>query len=275
VQLPAFLLAVALLQVPQTPPTTAAPSTAQVAVTPAPDSLFPDRGTMMRLYTDCDEARWPFGTEERYEPKTTEELDSIVIRLRSLEARWREYFEARAGDSIRPTPKSEWRYPLAVRGRLLNNFLNPRVDGPHEAMDIFVQREGVEVRAPASGVVVAAGDGWRGSWDRRRRDLVYEGGGLSRRAGNAVIVFDPQSGGYFLFSHLQEGVRVRTGDVVRAGAPIGRVGHTGNASRPTAGRHLHMAYKEPGRACGVPGVLVPVNPYAWIRAARGREMPLR
>jgi murein DD-endopeptidase MepM/ murein hydrolase activator NlpD len=229
----------------------------------------------MRLYTDCDEARWPFGTEERYEPKTTAELDSAVIRLRALEAGWRAYFAARAGDSIRPTPKAAWRYPLAERGRLLNNFLNPRADGPHEAMDIFVPHEGGLVRAPASGVVIAAGDGWRGGWDRRRRDLVYEGGGLSRRAGNAVILFDPASGGYFLFSHLQEGIAVHAGDVVAAGATVGRIGHTGNASRPAGGRHLHLAYKEPGTACGVPGVLVAVNGYRWLVAARRREFPAR
>lgn len=256
--LAAVLLVAATIQAPQSPV--------------QPDSvLFPSGGTIMRLYTDCDEARWPFGTEERYEPKTTQELDSAVVRLRALEAGWRAYFAGRAGDSIRPTPKTAWRYPLGEPGRLLNNFLNPRADGPHEALDIFVVREGVDVRAPAAGVVVAAGDGWRGGWERRGRGFYYEGGGLSRRAGNAAILFDPESGGYFLFSHLQEGIAVRTGDVLAAGAPIGRVGHTGNASRPGAGRHLHMAYKEPGTACGISGVLVPVNPYRWVRAGRLRD----
>jgi len=270
--LPGFLIAAALLQAPQAPTT---PATPQQAPTSAgagtvSDPLFPDRGTVMRLFTDCDEARWPFGTEERYEPKTTAELDSGVVRLRALEAGWRAYFASRAGDSIRPTPKTAWRYPLAVRGRLLNNFLNPRADGPHEALDIFVEREGVGVRAPVAGVVVAAGDGWRGGYERRGRGFFYEGDGLSRRAGNAAILFDPESGGYFLFSHLQEGIAVRTGDVVAAGATMGRVGHTGNASRPGGGKHLHMAYKEPGTSCGINGVLVAVNPYRWVRAAQRR-----
>jgi len=258
---PILLVAAALAYAPQGGPA-------------VPDSVFPPGGEVMRLFTDCDEARWPFGTEERFVPKTTGELDSAVARLRALEASWRRYFTARAGDSIAATPKAAWRYPIAQRGRLLNNFNNPRVDGPHEALDVFVQREGVAVRAPAAGVVIAAGDGWRGGWERRGRGLYHEGGGLSRRAGNAAILFDPESGGYFLFSHMQEGIGVRTGDVVAAGAAVGRIGHTGNASRPGAGRHLHIAYKEPGTACGVPGVLVPVNPYRWFRLAREREFPL-
>jgi murein DD-endopeptidase MepM/ murein hydrolase activator NlpD len=273
--LPTLFLTVALLQVPQTPPATQAPQPTPTAAGAGavPDSLFPDRGTVMRLFTDCDEARWPFGTEERYEPKTTEELDAAVLRLRALEAGWRTYFTARAGDSIALTPKSAWRYPLAERGRLLNNFLNPRADGPHEALDIFVEREGVRILSPVSGVVVAAGDGWRGGYERRGRGFFYEGDGLSRRAGNAAILFDPESGGYFLFSHMQEGIAVRTGDVVAAGATMGRIGHTGNASRPGGGKHLHLAYKEPGTACGINGVLVAVNAYGWVRAARGRDLP--
>lgn len=257
VLLPVLLVVAALAQAPQ-----------------APDTVFPPRGGLMRLYTNCDEARWPYGIEERYVPKTTEELDSGVVRRRALEAAWRAHFAARAGDSIRPTPREAWRFPLAERGRLLNNYLSPRADGPHGALDMFVA-EGTEARAPVSGVVVGAGDAWRGGFERRGRGFFYEGGGMSRRAGNAVILFDPASGGYLLFSHLQEGLLVRVGDVIRAGAPVGRVGHTGNAARPGGGKHLHLAYKEPGRACGVEGVLVPINPYRLILAARSRDFPLR
>ena len=239
-----------------------------------PDSVVIPRGDLMRLYTDCSEARWPYGTDERYVPKTTEEIDSGVVRRRALESAWRVYFSARSGDSIRQSPKDAWRYPLAERGRLLDNFRNPRVDGPHGALDLFVVREGVEIRSPVSGVVVAAGDGWRGGYERRGRGFFYDGEGLSRRAGNAAIVFDPASGGYFLFSHMREGILVRAGDVIAAGTPVGRVGHTGNAAAPGRGKHLHLAYKEPGTACGIEGVLVAVNPYRWIRAARERDLPL-
>jgi murein DD-endopeptidase MepM/ murein hydrolase activator NlpD len=104
----------------------------------------------------------------------------------------------------------------------------------------------------------------------RRQGLAYESGGLSRRAGNGIILFDPGSGGYHYLIHLQRGVLVRAGDVVRAGQTIGRVGHSGNASQPGHGKHLHYAFKLPGTACGVDGVLVSENPYPRVRDARRR-----
>jgi murein DD-endopeptidase MepM/ murein hydrolase activator NlpD len=240
-----------------------------------PDSIVIPAGDLIRLYTNCDEARWPYGTEERFVPKTTGELDSGLVRRRGLEVAWRAWFAVRAGDSIRPTDPDGWRYPLAMRGRLLDNFRSRRPGGIHGALDIFVASEGIDVRSPVAGVVVAAGDGWRGGYERRGRGFHYEGDGLSRRAGNGVILFEPASGGYFLFSHLREGVLVHSGDVVPAGAPLGRVGHTGNAARPGGGKHLHFAYKEPGRGCGIEGVLVSIDPYRLVRAARGRDFPVR
>lgn len=234
------------------------------------DSVLIPRDSMIRIYTDCNEARMPGSLEELLIPKTPEELIAGAARRRALEPVWRAWFAARAGDSIRPTPLEEWAYPLAVRGRLLDNFDNPREGGPHGALDIFVPREGVTVRSPVSGLVVAAGDGWRGGYTRRR-GFFYEGGGLARRSGNGLILFDPSSGGYFLLAHFREGVLVRAGDVVRRGQPLGRVGHTGNASYPGRGRHLHIAFKRPGTACDVQGVLVAENPYQLIRAARARR----
>ncbi len=241
---------------------------AQAATVPDTSVLIA-RDSMIRLYTDCTEARVPGTLEETLVPKTTLELETGVARRVGLEAGWRAYFALRAGDSIAPTPMESWVYPLAVRGRLLDNYANPRADGPHGALDIFVTREGATIRAPVSGVVVAAGDGWRGGYTRRR-GFYYEGDGLSRRTGNGLLLFDPTSGGYFLLAHFQAGVLVRAGDIVRQGQPLGRVGHTGNASYPSRGKHLHIAFKRPGTACGVDGVLVSENPYGQIRAARRR-----
>jgi len=230
--------------------------------------LFPDRSALIRLYTDCDEARWP-GLADTLVPKSALEL--VVGRdwRLDLERRWRRYFADRAGDSLRLTDSDDWAWPLAQRVRLTNNFRSPREGGPHDALDIFV-REGTEIRSPVTGVVVAAGDDWRGGWVRRR-GLYYEGGGMSRRQGNGLMLFEPSSGGYFLFSHLRPGVPVRAGDIVRRGQPLGRVGRTGNAAEPGRGRHLHLAYKVAGSACGVDGVLVAVNPYSQLRAARLRR----
>jgi murein DD-endopeptidase MepM/ murein hydrolase activator NlpD len=86
-----------------------------------------------------------------------------------------------------------------------------------------------------------------------------------------VILFEPGRGGYFLLAHLREGLLVHPGDVVPAGTPLGRVGASGSAARPGHGRHLHLAYKEPGRNCGVDGVLVAQNPIRWLRAALARR----
>jgi murein DD-endopeptidase MepM/ murein hydrolase activator NlpD len=241
----------------------------QLAAPVQDSALFPAREAIIRLYTDCDEDRWPWGVAETFVPKTSEEIFTGIRTREALEARWRNYFRERAGDTIAPTLEAGWIYPMTVRGRLLDNFNNPRQGGPHEALDIFVTREGVTVRSPASGVVVAAGDDWVGGWSRRK-GLLYEGGGLSRRAGNGVMIFEPSSGAYLYFAHLQPGVLVRTGDVVRAGRALGRVGHTGNAAGPGRGKHLHFAWKRPGSGCGIDGVLVSVNPYSIVRAARGR-----
>ncbi len=245
------------------------PAAAQLAAPGADTALFPEAPTLIRLYTDCDEDRWPWGTEETFVPKTAAEIAEGIRTRQALEARWRAWFRERAGDSIRPTPPAEWVWPLTVRGRLLDNFTNPRVGGPHGALDIFVTREGVTVRAPVAGVVVAAGDGWQGGYTRAR-GFYYEGGGLSRRAGNGVLLFDPFAGAYHYLIHFQPGVLVRAGDVVRAGTPLGRVGHSGNASWPGRGRHLHFAFKVPGSACGTEGVLVSTNPFGLVRDARRR-----
>jgi murein DD-endopeptidase MepM/ murein hydrolase activator NlpD len=260
--MPTILLAALLAAAPpQTPP--------QADGVLRPDAIVIPTGDMMRLYTDCDEDRWPYGTDEVFVPKTNDEIVTGLALRRALEERWRAYFDRVAADSIPATPLDQWAWPLEVRGRLLDNFNSPRDNGPHGALDVFVPREGVMIRSPVSGVVVAAGDNWVGGWSRRR-GLSHEGGGLSRRAGNGLILFDPASGGYFLFSHLRSGVLARAGDVVRRGQPLGRVGHTGNASRPGAGRHLHIAFKRPGAACGFEGVLVAENPYQNLRSARAR-----
>lgn len=231
--------------------------------------VFPPRETVMRLYTNCDEDRWPWGTAEVFVPKTTEEITAGVARRQTLETAWRAWYAERAGDTLPPTPLDQWTFPLAVPGRLLDNFANPRVGSLHEALDIFVAREGVSVRAPINGLVVAAGDDWKGGYTRRR-GFFYEGDGLSRRSGNGAIIFDPGSGAFLLFSHLQAGVLVQAGDIVRAGQPLGRVGHTGNAAQAGHGRHLHFAWKTPGTACGIDSVLISQNPFQILRAARRR-----
>jgi hypothetical protein len=74
--------------------------------------------------------------------------------------------------------------------------------------------------------------------------------GVDLVAGNHVIIQGAQA--CALFAHLAPGtVSVTTGQVVRAGEVIGRVGHTGNSTAP----HLHfqlMDSADPLQAKGIP-----------------------
>lgn len=237
----------------------------------APDTtLFPRREELLRLYTNCDESHWPAGLADSTVPKTHEELVAGVARRLELEAGWRRWFQEHGGDSLAATPESTWVYPLEVRGRLIDNYRQRRPGGFHEALDIFVPREGAPIRAPVNALVILAEDGWQGGW-KRHVGIQYRGGGLSRRAGNGVLLFEPSAAAYYYLIHMRgSSVVVRAGDVVRSGRQLGRVGHTGNAIQPGHGGHLHFAYKRAGNGCGVDSVLVPVDPFRQVRAARAR-----
>jgi hypothetical protein len=144
---------------------------------------------------------------------------------------------------------------------------------------------GQPVYAASDGEIVAALDGvperqWlhvvRESWfalkslfalARRRLDPI-------RLAGNHVIMRDGEI--YALYAHLAPGsVAVMTGQVVRAGEEIGRVGHTGNSTAP----HLHlqlMDAADPLQANGIPCAFAEYlvqRDVGWERVERG--IPLR
>jgi murein DD-endopeptidase MepM/ murein hydrolase activator NlpD len=235
----------------------------------SPDTtLFPRREELLRLYTNCDESHWPASLVDSAVPKRHEELVAGARRRLQLESGWRQWYREHGGDSLGATPEDAWVYPLEVRGRLIDNYRQRRPGGFHEALDIFVPREGAPIRAPVNAVVVVAENGWRGGW-KRHVGLQYQGGGLSRRAGNGVLLFEPSTGAYFYLIHMQDSsVALRAGDVVRAGQRLGRVGHSGNASQPGHGGHLHFAYKRAGSGCGVDSVLVPVDPFAIVLRSR-------
>jgi Peptidase family M23 len=122
---------------------------------------------------------------------------------------------------------------------------------------------GQPVHAASDGEIVQAMDGvperqWlhvvRESWLALKNVFVF---GLARRgrdparlAGNHVIIRSAQT--YALYAHLAPGsVAVTSGQRVRAGEVIGRVGHTGNSTAP----HLHfqlMDAADPLQATGIP-----------------------
>ena len=120
---------------------------------------------------------------------------------------------------------------------------------------------GQPVHAAFDGVIVEAVDGvaerqWlhvvRESWLALKNTLAFARRGLDpvRLAGNHVIM--ATAGTYALYAHLAPGsVAVTSGQQVRAGEVIGRVGHTGNSTAP----HLHfqlMDSADPLQAKGIP-----------------------
>jgi Peptidase family M23 len=119
---------------------------------------------------------------------------------------------------------------------------------------------GQPVHAAFDGVVIQAVDGvperqWlhvvRESWLAVKTTLAFARRGLEpvRLAGNHVIA--GAGGTYALYAHLAPGsVAVTSGQRVRVGAVLGRVGHSGNSTAP----HLHfqlMDSADPLRARGI------------------------
>ena len=71
--------------------------------------------------------------------------------------------------------------------------------------------------------------------------------------GRLVVVHHPE-GVRTLYAHL-ESIAVRVGDFVSAGAVLGRVGSTGDATGP----HLHFEVRVHGAALDPLGALVPLG----------------
>ena len=108
-----------------------------------------------------------------------------------------------------------------VAGTVSSGFGN-RSGGRHAGIDILAP-DGVEVRAASKGRVEYSGSGKRGY-------------------GNAVIL-DHADGITTLYGHLAT-IRVQSGETVTAGAEIGTVGRSGNATT----HHLHFELRVDGEA---------------------------
>ena len=140
---------------------------------------------------------------------------------------------------------------------------------------------GQPVHAALDGVIVQALDGvaerqWlhpvRESWLAVTTTVGFARGRLdpARLAGNHVIT--ATAGTYALYAHLAPGsVAVTSGQQVRAGEVIGRVGHTGNSTAPHLHFHL-MDSADPLRARGVPcafAAYLVARDGQWQRVERG------
>ncbi len=131
---------------------------------------------------------------------------------------------------------------------LVDTFTQARAGGArrHDAIDIMAP-VGTPVIAAAPGVV--------------ERILYSEGGG-----GNTVYVRSDDGRWSYYYAHLSAyAPGLREGQRVRRGAPIGYVGHSGNAS--PEGPHLHFAINRmnPGERLHQG---TPINPYPLLAGRR-------
>lgn len=104
--------------------------------------------------------------------------------------------------------------------------------------DLAAMAKGVEVRAAAPGRVRATRDGMP--------DIAMGQPGAPKldrnECGNAVVI-DHEGGWETIYCHLRQGsVRVRSGDSVLAGTPLGEIGLSGQTEFP----HLHIGLRQNG-----------------------------
>ncbi len=119
-------------------------------------------------------------------------------------------------------------------------------------LDLKAQRAGVEVRAAAAGRVLRRRDGVPDVLLRSMSQPHDENIGC----GNAVVL-DHGDGWITAYCHMARGsVRVKVGQSVAAGAPLGLVGLSGNTQFP----HLHIEVRHNGQV---------VDPFAPAPVAPG------
>ena len=131
-------------------------------------------------------------------------------------------------------------YPDADPGKEARDFAcRPRSYDGHDGTDIalrdVVAMKGVQVRAAAAGKVIAVRDGEpEGLWMAGRRDEVLAS---RKECGNRVAIAHGD-GWATDYCHLKTGsVKVRQGDAVAAGQPLGEVGLSGMTAFP----HAHVS----------------------------------
>lgn len=126
--------------------------------------------------------------------------------------------------------------------------------------DLAAMRRGVPVVAAASGKVVSARDGVEdGLWLAGRKDEVVR---ARRQCGNRVVI-DHGDGWVTDYCHMRKGsVRVKVGDTVKAGQPLGLVGVSGMTDFPHS--HIGVLHFAPGAKDGDP-----VDPFTGAKNAAG------
>lgn len=134
-----------------------------------------------------------------------------------------------------------------------DHVCRPRTYDGHAGTDFAVRdlaamRRGVAVLAAAPGTVVAVRDGVEdGAWIAGRKKEIVQ---ARRQCGNRVAI-DHGDGWVTDYCHMRKGsIRVRMGEQVRAGQPIGLVGTSGMTDFPHA--HMGVLHFAPGSKDGDP-----------------------
>jgi hypothetical protein len=104
--------------------------------------------------------------------------------------------------------------------------------------DLGMQRSGVEVLAAANGRVIGARDGMADISVRSIGKAEIEG----KECGNGVVL-EHENGWRTQYCHMAKGsIRVKPGDQIAVGQPIGLVGLSGDTEFP----HLHFTVRQAG-----------------------------
>lgn len=180
------------------------------------------------------------GRQDPY-ARAYQELATAATEIENRQENWHELFENLIPDGLDLTTRS----PIWHKQGDLSLPKKEGLQRAHgDALDIFFTHSekqgnveiGPQLCAVSAGIVTAA----RGDWQGGIGEKSYRKGGLSPKAGNGVIIYNPNSREYFYYAHMHT-VIVKTGDVVRAGQIIGQGGNTGiKARKPGRGGHVHF-----------------------------------
>jgi murein DD-endopeptidase MepM/ murein hydrolase activator NlpD len=126
-------------------------------------------------------------------------------------------------------PETSFPLPADVAVRYWDDFGQARPGYPHEGCDLRAE-EGTPLLAVCRAEVLYSGPA--------------QGLGFETNAGNVVVLkalTGPgpiKKGDYFLYGHMKRPSNREKGDVLEAGARVGRLGNTGVSTEP----HLHFAW---------------------------------
>lgn len=180
------------------------------------------------------------------------EIDSLNLRIKSEAEETSE-----SGGAEVPVPEiapgPEWRFPVAESDyRALTSPYGYRVS---PLLGIEMHHQGLDIAAVWRAQVVAVADGVVAEhWPPP--GTPYPGGGTYRGHDvyGGMIRIEHDGGLASVYAHLSA-TRVHTGDRVRSGQVIGRIGDTGKSD----GEHLHFAIEGPDGA---------LNPLLYVEDPR-------